>query len=377
MDWPTIYWLGYASVAVAVLGLSVTCWLRKRGKEINPFWFLFLYAALLVLGRWRSIVFPGELNPDESLMLAQAMKFRIDAMPWRSVDTGTGGPIDSYVLLLFHYLGLPFGYLLARIAAAACLLAYLSFLFLAFRRMASMRVAVLCVTPLALFHAAPVSGDFLHYSSELASMAEIGFMCWLISGFDVGGSRIQVVRAASVGAVGVVIALSKMQALPVAAVVGISLVWLRSEKPNLVVARLGTSALSACVFIALIVAGLIYAGVGEDLRVSFIDLPRTYAATPFSFRETIKFLVMIEDTRDFTIITTVLISVTAVFALWKSNIQDALFYVLAPAMLVAVGTYVAIAQPGRGFPHYLNYFALGAIAILFIVGRGTETHANG
>lgn len=369
MNWPALYWVSYSCLGLFVLALSVSCWLQAKKNECRAFWFLLLYVALVALGRWRSIFYPAELNPDESLMLAQAMKFASDLMPWRSIDTGTGGPIDSYVLLMLHWLGLPFGFLLARIAAVACISTYLIFLFLAFRRMSDTRVAALCVTPLAIFHANPVSSDLVHYSSELASMAEIAGICWIISGFSLAERQMQIPRSALVGVFGVFVVFSKLQAVPIAAATTLVLVCLRSASVHQAAVRLCAAALSASALTILMVVVLLHAGVGEDLRVSFIDLPSTYTASPLKFVEVLRFIPMIEDSRDFAFTVTCLICVAAISLLIKQRVKSVVGPVLVPAVLVAYATYVTLSQPGRLFPHYLNYFALGAVIILFVVCR--------
>ncbi len=370
--WPALYWSAYLGLAFTLLILSSSNWLRKTEKQYHPGWFALLYVALVAMGRVRNIFYPTQRNPDESLMLAQAMNFDSDLMPWRSADTGTGGPIDSYVLLFLHWLGLPFGYLLARLAAVACIASYLVLLFLAFRRMTSTRIAALCVTPLAVFYASPSSPDFTHYSSELASMAEIGLVCWIISGFEVATARVQILRAAFIGVIGVLVVFSKIQAVPVAAVAVTVLVCIRSASPHLAIVRLGFGALCAAVFAAFVVAALVHAGVGEDLRVSFIDLPRTYAASPLDFNATMKFIVSTDETRDFSAVAAALICTMAV-VLRKSKTRFFLLHTVIPTALVAAGTYIAIALPGRLFPHYLNYFAFSATLSLFIVCHGVES----
>jgi hypothetical protein len=109
-----------------------------------------------------------EINVDESMMTAQAMRYRQDLAPWRSVESESNGPIDSWVLLAAHEGGVPFGYRSLHILAALFLAATLLATFFAARRLAG-------DTP-ALFGLAAGSGwlalapvqEFEHYASELA-----------------------------------------------------------------------------------------------------------------------------------------------------------------------------------------------------------------
>ena len=60
-----------------------------------------LLIACVFLLRLPSALVPRELNPDESLMLSQAMKFLVDPRPWLAGDTGNAGPLNSYFISFF------------------------------------------------------------------------------------------------------------------------------------------------------------------------------------------------------------------------------------------------------------------------------------
>src|SRR5665213_2535239 len=92
--------------------------------------------ALLLLSRVPAMVCPFELDRDESQMAAQAMRYAHDLTPWRSVEGETNGPLDSWLLLAAHDLGMPLNYPALHILAALCLAAILLATYAAMRRLA-------------------------------------------------------------------------------------------------------------------------------------------------------------------------------------------------------------------------------------------------
>src|ERR1700704_5669621 len=55
--------------------------------------------ATFILCRLPVIGLNSALNPDESQLIANASKFMTDMNTWRSVDTTSSGPINSFVLM--------------------------------------------------------------------------------------------------------------------------------------------------------------------------------------------------------------------------------------------------------------------------------------
>ena len=66
--------------------------------------FLLVFGALLVL-RLPQIKWNAEVNPDESQMLAQAMRLLSHPVPWRDMDSTTSGPLNTMWLSLPMYFG--------------------------------------------------------------------------------------------------------------------------------------------------------------------------------------------------------------------------------------------------------------------------------
>jgi len=110
---------------------------------------------------------PFELNRDESQMAAQAMRYSQDLTPWRSVEGETNGPLDSWLLLAAHGLGMPLNYRALHVLAALCLAATLLATYAAGRQLVGETAALAGLAAGTWWIAwAPVE-DFVHYSSEL------------------------------------------------------------------------------------------------------------------------------------------------------------------------------------------------------------------
>jgi hypothetical protein len=110
---------------------------------------------------------PFEINLDEGQMAAQAMRYAQDLTPWRSVEGETNGPLDSWLLLAAHDLGMPLDYRALHVLAALCLAAILLATYIAGRRLVGQTAALVGLAAGSWWMAWALAPDFLHYSSEL------------------------------------------------------------------------------------------------------------------------------------------------------------------------------------------------------------------
>ena len=123
-------------------------------------------AALLIAWRWPFWFDPAGLNPDEGQLVAGAQALAEDPVFWRSVDGGTAGPLNFYVLLGARGAGLPVGYATARLIGLLLLGGALFFSYRLLRLFLSAGPARLALLPAALFFALAAQHDFVHYSTE-------------------------------------------------------------------------------------------------------------------------------------------------------------------------------------------------------------------
>jgi hypothetical protein len=171
---PGFFWLPALLATTALLGwiaLGVRAAAQARSFRHSDWVFAVLLLLFLAAWRWPYFLAASEYNPDESQFIAGAMALAEDPVFWRSVDGVTSGPLDFYVLLPLHWLGLPLDYFTARVTALLLTWGTLLFIQRSFRAAAPPGVAQLAVLPGAVFFATATAADFVHYSSELAPLA--------------------------------------------------------------------------------------------------------------------------------------------------------------------------------------------------------------
>ena len=116
---PHSYW-GFAGAAsvllIGWLGMLLARDVRGTGAAPRPGWrdgailLLFLLAWL-----WPFLLVANDYNPDESQLIAGALTLAHDPVFWRSVDGGSSGPFNYYLLVPWHWLGAPLDYFTARL----------------------------------------------------------------------------------------------------------------------------------------------------------------------------------------------------------------------------------------------------------------------
>ncbi len=212
--------LGWVLLAGAV-GWSL--WCNQTGETSGParwLWWLLLAGVLLAF-RWPLIWLPHELYPDETQLLAGALTLRHDPMFWRSVDGGTAGPLDYYALLPASFFPGVASYAATRFTAAALIWGGLVAIGGTLALLAGRRVARLAVLPLLTFAAFTTSPEFVHYSTELVPGFLLAVALWLIARQAIQpANRTLWWTAVLLGA----IPFSKLQAAPMAALLGLFLV---------------------------------------------------------------------------------------------------------------------------------------------------------
>ena len=125
-DWldlhPGSYWLlTLAASLLLFVRLGIMLARECRGPvrpPVVPGWRDALVLFLFLLAwRWPFLLVASEYNPDESQMIAGALTLGHDPVFWRSVDGGSSGPLNYYLLLPWHWIGAPLDYFTARLTA--------------------------------------------------------------------------------------------------------------------------------------------------------------------------------------------------------------------------------------------------------------------
>lgn len=168
----TVYW---ALVAAALLALAALC----AAPFIERSWICRFSSDRLFLGvaglafvemRWPT-VFDRAPYIDEAQIAAQAITAARHAVPWRSFDGTTSGPLNTYALVIPRLLGIEDPLVGARLVAIVLTLVVLCATFLAVRSLYGTRLARLSIVPIAVLFGLGCNTDFSTYATELLSVA--------------------------------------------------------------------------------------------------------------------------------------------------------------------------------------------------------------
>lgn len=305
--------------------------------------------AFVLVSRLPAINHRAEINRDESQMVAQAMRFAHDLMPWRAVDGTTSGPVNSWFLLGARALGLKLDHQSAHAMAAVTLAAALLGLFFASRRHFGSIAATIALAIAAAWLAFNQGPDFVHYSSEIVPLLLLSLALLFgessLMGACIGAFLLGLVPWA------------KLQAGPIAAVVGLWLVFTTFRAATagcmrvnrwIAVMLVGAAALLPS---AVILGAIIRAGVTEDFVRSYF-IANLYYAGPLSIKKLVLHLVRFASVEAVTpwLLVVGSLFVTALFRL-RRDIRNVPPVVAFGAILMAFSLLIC----GRSqtfFPHY-------------------------
>ncbi len=169
--------------------------------------------GIFLLSRLPAILSGHQINVDESQVLAQVLRYRLDIVPWRSVDGTSSGPLNTWYLMAAQALGLPFGYVGAHLLAAASWAATLVAGFLFSRRVFGEAPALLATVLASIWLSCMQIDDFVYYSSEVLPVMLIAI------GLYLGQGRFW--SQMSGGFLLGMVPWAKLQLAPVAALVGL------------------------------------------------------------------------------------------------------------------------------------------------------------
>jgi hypothetical protein len=129
--------------------------------------FLWLTTMAVALLLWRfPVLLLNEMNPDETLFLGSARKLFLDPLFFRSVDTGTSGPLNIYPLMLPAIFGFSPDYASSRLVGLTAMFLALLVVYRAFAHRSGDRLARIAVLPLFGMMCVVNQWDLLHFSSE-------------------------------------------------------------------------------------------------------------------------------------------------------------------------------------------------------------------
>ncbi|HUB66987.1 MAG TPA: hypothetical protein VL981_05835 [Candidatus Methylacidiphilales bacterium] len=357
----------------------------------HPGWFLAFMAAALFACRYPAFFYPEHLNPDEAQMVAQAITYESHPVPWRDVDGGTAGPLDSYTLLWCVPFGFQPTYLTSRFFELLLVLGMLIFLYGASRHVAGDLAARLGLLPAFVFLAVTAFGEFIHYSTEEVSVFLAGAAVFLLTGW-----RRRPGSFFSCAAVGFILGLlpfAKLQSILLGGFLGLTAMGFLWTSPRLTrreaLARITVLASAALLPGAIIVGIVAWTGAFDDFWTFYIQMSQAYTVVYPTFGEElaariahVKWLLDPREYIAFPIYLTLIPSAVLVlhFLAARPRWPRAARRWLAWTLLFALVSVITVLSSPVAYPHYLFYLFPAFVLLLatdfrlFRVGRpGLET----
>jgi len=249
-----------------------------------------LLIACVFLLRLPSALVPHELNPDESQMLSGAMKFLVDPRPWIAVDPSTIGPLNSYLISVFLWMGFRPGFVLVHMLASVLVCLQVLTAYLTLRWLVTEKATALGALLMVLFYGLSTDHDYLSYESELlpSLLLMVGFYILLVW-LDEPVGRCAGAQLGLLFSDGLMLGIApwcKLQAVPITGALGLLVLAaiFRDRGPSFsfslrvkeLIAFCGGAALTSCVMLAI----LAKTGAIKDFWYSYILNSLAYAGPP-------------------------------------------------------------------------------------------------
>ena len=344
---------------------------RSRWSGVESLGFCASLFVCLIAWRWPSVLFPQSLNPDESQMIAQALKFMFDPIPWRAVDSTTSGPLNSYALIVPTWCGAELGFASARSVALVCLGGVAVTTYYTMRSSGSEAVGRIVAASFCFFVASATFGEYVHYSSEVFPMLLLssGICLGWKAVRRAGGMPSLFLAGLCLGAV----PFAKLQAGPIAVVMFLVLlvfVWNDLANPKDRWKAFGIFCVGGLSVPAVILSTLIATNHVNDFWQSYIKIGGVYRAFMMLPWDVVVF---VARSKEFVVFVAGAV-LAAVVAWWEgrrypasTGTEDRRLQVLVA--IYALITLLVIVKPARD---YFHYFLLAVQPIAMGLGLVTR-----
>jgi hypothetical protein len=320
-----------------------------------------LLALILIAGRWPTLFLNEQLNHDESGLIAGALAFLHDPVPWRGADLTTSGPLNAYVLLVPAMLGLGLNYFSARIVGLSLLIIAVICWYVAVKRVRGKFAALSVILPPVTFLCFVQNDEFIHCSTELLPIALLSIAALMATSLNKGASVRLFVAAVVLG----MVPFAKLQAAPLAMVAFVSIFffawWIRGERFLKTVAVMGIGGLVAPLTIG---ATLLATATFDDASRSYILSGLDVSAVGQDRYQFVYYVLFQNWPFVFSIV--VLGAITfagANFRFLQRQLQGNGRWLIAASLVYAFASLFAIYKPRNPFGHYL---LLGLPAAVFL-----------
>jgi len=332
---------------------------ERRFERIFEIAFLICICVFTALYRWKSVVFPWTLNPDEAQVGANVLRFAKYGLGWDSLDGTTVGPLNTAILAWPYLLGMDVTLSTVRLTALIILCLLLCITYFTMRQFGNKSYAMSLVLFLMAFYALNTNPDYQHFSSELVSNLFISgsiYLCFRCFHNAVAGPATKPVFIGAIGLLLGAVPYAKIQATPIALTIALfALCFVYNEKHGLAKPkRLAFFVFSGLLPTAVILGPLLIKGEFTHFWNSYIVWPTLYVKAPLSFAK-FRELLTWEPLLSFIFALPVLVMILlACFNRQEARRSNTVVWgVFLASILVA--SWFSIIRPGNMFQHYLMF----------------------
>jgi hypothetical protein len=319
-----------------------------------------LLGLALTAGRWPTLLLNEPLNSDESELLAGALRFMHDPVPWRGADLTTSGPLNSYILLIPRAVGLEPSYGSARAVGLGLLIITVICWYLSIKQVRDKFVAISVLLSPITFLCFVQNPDFIHYNSELVAVGLLSLGALTVSSLSNFPSTRLFIAALFLGAV----PFAKLQATPLALVAfcGIFIFTWRMKGERF--AKTAIAMAAGGLIVPLTIAAILIAtGSFDDAWRSYILSGMQISAKPMSLYSFARYVF---GNIGFACSIGLLVVITFMGSnrqFVRRQMSGAGGWLVAGSVVYGLSTLYVIYRPGNPWGHYL-FFALPAAVFL-------------
>jgi hypothetical protein len=384
---PLIYYLLAGIPIVAFTGLAAVPSQRVSGEGKFEVVFILSACAALFACRWPILLWPDQLNVDESTLIACAMKARVDWVPWRGFDASTSGPLNCDILTLPALFEADIGFFSARVIGLCLITGAICALYLVVKWIYGAGVARLSIVPPVLLFSFTKTADFVHYSSEhfpiFLTTVPLAAAAYLVRGTGSKSSRL--IACATAGLFLGCPVLAKLQASPIALGVLVSLVAgifitpshsSKAKRVELLVVGSGLIVIPSLVLISLWATGGF-----DDAVISYYKMARVFVRSGSPVGPSL--VIGVQEYTFFCAASLAVIASGGGAALYsRVSFPRTLFWASLSSILLLLASLFAIHYARHSFQHYLlfsiipmSFCVANALGLMHRTGLG-KRHAG-
>ncbi|WP_273213916.1 hypothetical protein [Runella zeae] len=357
-------------------GLSYWVVAHKKALHGGVYWTMAVGLALMM--RLPIILYGGQINKDESQMLAQGITLMVDPVLYHLVDPTTGGPLNSYLLAVLGWLGAKIDFHLAHFLSLLLSLFSFYFIYKTIKLLRNERIAQVVVLPFLVFLSFVQDSNYVHYNSEVNAILLLSVVVYAWA-YLAKTQAYTPWRLVGFGVMLALVPLCKLQGLPFAFFWGLAILfqfWL--AKPSKFWQYFGWVAVGVILTWGIWVLLLAVNGVLDDFYNFYIYANSQYShrltgERPKFFYTLMRFpVVVVKKAIELNyIFFPILVLSLSLGVVNKTLVKERLrailkrdYYILPLMLLYMVAISMTIVRTGSFYAHYFLFYLL-PLALIF------------